>query len=67
MRPSRVILTAVIAIITFVVVMLFVTWLLEDVIFFSLFVGIPAGILAAVAVWVFLYIVFRSREGQGRP
>jgi len=48
------------AIATFVVVMLAVTAALENVIFFSLFVGIPAGIVAAVVVWAVLHLASRS-------
>jgi len=37
------VLRLVISLVIFVAVMFFVAWLLEDVIFFSLFIGIPAG------------------------
>jgi len=38
----------------FIVVMFAVAWLLEDVIYFSLFVGIPAGIISAAVAFVVL-------------
>ena len=38
----------------FIVVTVFVAWLLEDVIFFSLFVGIPAGVISAAVAFAVL-------------
>jgi preprotein translocase subunit SecF len=62
MRPSRVALTVLLALATLVGVTLLVAWLLEDVIFFSLFVGIPAGVLSAAAVAAACVVLFgRSR------
>jgi MFS superfamily sulfate permease-like transporter len=37
-------------------VIFFVAWLLEDIIFFSLFIGIPAGIISAIIAFVFLTV-----------
>jgi hypothetical protein len=34
--------------------MFFVAWLLEDVIYFSLFIGIPAGIISAAVAFAVL-------------
>ncbi|MBN1762348.1 MAG: hypothetical protein JW878_04630 [Methanomicrobia archaeon] len=47
-------LRVVIAIAIFIIVMLAVAWLLEDIIYFSLFVGIPAGIISAAVAFVVL-------------
>jgi len=44
----------VISLLIFIVVMFFVAWLLEDVIYFSLFIGIPAGIISAAIAFVVL-------------
>ena len=63
MASSRTLLLVLLPIVTFVVVMVAVTSALEDVIFFSLFVGIPSGLVAAAAVWAVLFIVHRSTEG----
>lgn len=60
MGRGRAVWNAMAAIATFVVVMLAVTAALENVIFFSLFVGIPAGIVAAVVVWAVLHLASRS-------
>jgi hypothetical protein len=43
-----------ISLLTFIGVMFFVAWLLEDVIYFSLFIGTPAGIISAVVAFVVL-------------
>ena len=64
MASWRTILQVLLPIVTFAVVMLAVTSALEDVIFFSLFVGIPAGLVAAVAVWAVLYIALRQMGGR---
>jgi hypothetical protein len=42
------------SLLTFIGVTFFVAWLLEDVIYFSLFIGIPAGIISAVIAFVVL-------------
>jgi hypothetical protein len=47
-------LRILISIAIFIVVMFAVAWLLEDVIYFSLFVGIPAGIISAAVAFVIL-------------
>ncbi len=38
----------------FIVVTFFVAWLLEDIIFFSLFIGIPVGIISAVIAFAIM-------------
>ena len=38
----------------FIIVMFAVAWLLEDIIYFSLFIGIPAGIISAAVAFVVL-------------
>lgn len=43
-----------ISLVVFISVMFFVAWLLEDIIYFSLFIGIPAGIISALVVFVVL-------------
>jgi hypothetical protein len=43
-----------ICLVIFIAVTFFVAWLLEDVIYFSLFIGIPAGIISAIAAFVLL-------------
>jgi hypothetical protein len=48
------VLRLAISLVIFVVVMFFVAWLLEDVIYFSLFIGIPAGSISAIAAFVLL-------------
>ena len=60
----RTTLLVVVPVIAFVVVMLAVTSALEDVIFFSLFVGIPSGLVSAVAVWVVLHVLLRPERGS---
>ena len=47
-------LRIILSILIFIIVMLAVAWLLEDVIYFSLFVGIPAGIISAAIAFVIL-------------
>ena len=64
MRAMHLALMAVGSVVTFVFVTLLVTWLLEDVIYFSIFVGIPAGIIAAAAVAVTLAVLY-GRRGDG--
>lgn len=46
--------------VAFVAVTLLVAWLLEDIIYFSLFVGIPAGLIAGATV--FAIQVARSKS-----
>jgi len=48
------VLRLVISLVIFVAVMFFVAWLLEDVIFFSLFIGIPAGGISAILTFALL-------------
>jgi hypothetical protein len=48
------VLRLAISLLIFVVVMFFVAWLLEDVIYSSLFIGIPAGIISAIAAFMLL-------------
>jgi hypothetical protein len=43
-----------ISLLIFIIVMFFVAWLLEDVIFFSLFIGIPAGFISAAVAFAVL-------------
>jgi len=43
-----------ISILTFIVLTFFVTWLLESQIFFSLFIGIPVGIISAMVAFVIM-------------
>jgi hypothetical protein len=62
MASTRRLLLFILPVVTFTVVMLVVTSALEDVIFFSLFVGIPAGLVAAVVVWAVLFIAWRSGD-----
>ena len=38
----------------FIIVMLAVAWILEDIIYFSLFIGIPAGIISAAVAFIVL-------------
>lgn len=60
MAASRIALMVVPPLLAFVFVMLAVTALLQDVIYFSLFVGIPAGLVASVLVAVVLHIALRE-------
>jgi uncharacterized membrane protein (DUF485 family) len=53
-RAINLILRIVVSLAIFIVVMFFVAWLLEDVIYFSLFIGIPAGLLSALIAFVVL-------------
>ena len=53
-QASNVILRIVVCLAIFIAVMFFVAWLLEDVIYFSLFVGIPAGLISALIAFVVL-------------
>jgi hypothetical protein len=48
------VLRLAISLVIFVVVMFFVAWLLEDVIYFSLFIGIPAGMISAILAFMLL-------------
>ena len=55
MKQARnVILRIVVSLAIFIAVMFFVAWLLEDIIYFSLFVGIPAGLISALIAFVVL-------------
>lgn len=45
-----------------VMVTLLVAWALEDIIYFSLFVGIPVGIVSAVLVFLLLRMFLRKRH-----
>ena len=47
-------LRILISIAIFIIVMFAVAWILEDIIYFSLFIGIPAGIISAAVVFVIL-------------
>ena len=49
-----------------ILVTLLVAWALEDVIYFSLFVGIPSGTVSAVATYIVLnrYLSRGPREGS---
>ncbi|RZN38416.1 MAG: hypothetical protein EFT35_04755 [Methanophagales archaeon ANME-1-THS] len=55
-------LRILLSIFTFIGVTFFVAWLLEEIIYFSLFVGIPVGIVSSIIVFVILtrYQVQRS-------
>lgn len=66
MGRRRAVWNAIATVATFVAVMLTVTAALESVIFFSLLVGIPAGIVAAVGVWSVLHLASRSRDRGSR-
>ncbi len=59
--------SALTAVATSLVVMLAVTAALEDVIYFSLLVGIPAGIVAALVVWGALHLASRPDDRGSRP
>ena len=50
----NIVLRLVIVILIFIIVMFAVAWILEDVIYFSLFIGIPAGIISAAVAFVVL-------------
>jgi hypothetical protein len=52
-----------ISILIFIVVMFSVAWLLEDIIYFSLFIGIPAGIISAAVAFVVL-TGYQNRSGS---
>jgi hypothetical protein len=57
-------LRIMLSIFTFIGVTFFVAWLFEDIIYFSLFVGIPVGIISSIIVFVILtlYQVPRSTK-----
>ena len=38
----------------FIGVTFFVTWLLEDIIYFSLFIGIPVGVISAMVAFMIM-------------
>lgn len=48
------VLRLAISLLIFVLVMFFVAWLLENVIIFSLFIGIPAGVISAIVAFTLL-------------
>ncbi|MEA2075600.1 MAG: hypothetical protein U9O85_07710 [Euryarchaeota archaeon] len=52
--PLNIALRIVISILTFIIVTFFVAGLLEDVIYFSLFIGIPAGIISAIIAFAIM-------------
>ena len=47
-------LRIMISIFTFIGITFFVAWLLEDIIYFSLFVGIPVGIISSIIPFILL-------------
>ncbi|MBN1455292.1 MAG: hypothetical protein JW945_03445 [Methanomicrobia archaeon] len=53
-RAINLILRIVVCLALFIAVMFFVAWLLEDIIYFSLFIGIPAGLISALVAFVVL-------------
>ncbi|MGC9443965.1 MAG: hypothetical protein ACP5E9_03400 [Candidatus Methanospirareceae archaeon] len=53
-RAINLILRIVVSLAIFIAVMFFVAWLLEDIIYFSLFIGIPAGLFSALIAFVVL-------------
>lgn len=56
-RPIlNLVLRLVISLLIFAAVMFFVAWLLEDIIFFSLFIGIPAGLISAILAFALLTV-----------
>jgi len=60
-------LRILISILSFIGITFFVAWLLEDIIYFSLFVGIPVGVISSIVVFVLLTLcqVPRSSNYQG--
>ena len=54
MKWPNLIVRILVALAIFIAVMFFVAWLLEDVIYFSLFVGIPAGLISALIAFMVL-------------
>jgi hypothetical protein len=55
--PQKILTIAIrilISIAIFIIVMFAAAWLLEDIIYFSLFIGIPAGIISAAVAFVIL-------------
>jgi hypothetical protein len=53
-RAINLLFRIVVSLAIFIAVMFFVAWLLGDIIFFSLFVGIPAGLISALIAFVVL-------------
>ncbi len=53
-RARHLILRIGVSVAIFIAVMFFVAWVLEDIIYFSLFIGIPAGLISAVIAFVLL-------------
>jgi hypothetical protein len=53
-RAINLLFRIVVSLAIFIAVMFFVAWLLEDIIFFSLFIGIPAGLISALIAFVVL-------------
>lgn len=46
----------IISLVIFMLVTIIVTWALQDQIFFSLFVGIPSGVVAFAISFIYLYM-----------
>lgn len=59
--PLAFILPLAAALVVLVSVTLTVAWALEDIIYFSLFVGIPAGALSGAATYLLLRVVLARR------
>lgn len=51
---SNLIFRILVSVLTFIVVTFTVAWILEDIIYFSLFIGIPVGIISAIAAFAIL-------------
>jgi positive regulator of sigma E activity len=58
----RVTSSLVSAVVVFVLVTLLVAWMLEDEIYFSLFVGVPAGAVCAVVTFASVTRYLRTRH-----
>ncbi len=54
-RILAMVLSAALSVVVLVTVTLFVAWLFEDIIYFSLFIGIPCGLFAALIVFVVVF------------
>ena len=63
-RAINLILRIVVSLAIFIVVMFFVAWLLEDIIYFSLFIGIPSGLIAALLAFVLLTLYYGKSQHQ---
>lgn len=64
-KPISFLLSAAIAFICGLVIGIVVTTLLEPILFFSLFVGIPAGFSTMLMVLFVLLLFFKRKEYQG--